>query len=45
MATLDIGTNLNSSAGIREGDDVYFDCNIKANPWITGVKWMHMVSG
>lgn len=44
VASLDIGTNLNSSSGIREGDDVYFDCNIKANPWITGVKWMHQVS-
>ena len=43
--TLEFGTNQqNSAMGIREGADVYFECNIKANPWVYKVTWQHNVS-
>lgn len=45
MVTLEFGTNQNNSTGIREGADVYFECNIKSNPWIYRVSWRHNVSG
>lgn len=42
---LEFGTNQASQAdGIREGADVYFECNIKANPWVYKVTWKHNVS-
>jgi len=28
---------------IKEGDDVFFDCIIRATPWITNVFWRHNV--
>jgi hypothetical protein len=30
--------------GIKEGDDVYFDCHVKANPPSTKLTWYHNVS-
>ena len=29
---------------IKEGEDVYLECKVKANPRITNVKWYHNVS-
>ncbi|XP_050691431.1 nephrin-like [Eriocheir sinensis] len=39
-ATLHVGRSLNLS-NIEEGDDVYFECSIKANPWVYKVVWKH----
>ncbi|XP_072930194.1 kin of IRRE-like protein 3 isoform X2 [Epargyreus clarus] len=35
-----LGTNLDPS-NIREGTDVYFDCIIKAHPYVYKVEWRH----
>ncbi|PSN57797.1 hypothetical protein C0J52_04352 [Blattella germanica] len=43
MVTLELGSNLNGSS-IREGVDVYFECNVQANPWVYKVIWRHNVS-
>ncbi|XP_069683132.1 neural cell adhesion molecule 2-like [Periplaneta americana] len=40
VVTLELGSNLNGSS-IREGVDVYFECNIQANPWVYKVIWRH----
>jgi len=43
VVSLELGTNsLNST--LREGIDVFFECNIKSNPWIYKVSWRHNVS-
>lgn len=43
IVTLELGSNIISSS-IREGVDVYFECNIKSNPWVYRVSWRHNVS-
>ncbi|PNF35868.1 hypothetical protein B7P43_G09425 [Cryptotermes secundus] len=40
VVALELGSNLNGSS-IREGMDVYFECNILANPWVYKVIWRH----
>ena len=39
---LELGSKLTMSA-IKEGDDVYMECNIRAHPWVTKVTWKHNV--
>ncbi|XP_068232418.1 neural cell adhesion molecule 2-like isoform X1 [Palaemon carinicauda] len=34
------GRSLNLS-NIEEGDDVYFECSIEANPWVYKIVWLH----
>ncbi|GBP65502.1 Nephrin [Eumeta japonica] len=38
IATLKLGSNLNAD-GIKEGDDVYFECSVRANPKSHRLKW------
>lgn len=38
-----LGSTLNAN-DIKEGDDVYFECNIKANPRENRISWYHNVS-
>lgn len=40
---LQLGSTLNP-VGIKEGDDVYFECNIKSNPKEHKITWHHNVS-
>ncbi|KAK7071779.1 hypothetical protein SK128_016173, partial [Halocaridina rubra] len=40
MTTLYPGRSL-SLSNIEEGDDVYFECAIKANPWVYNIVWLH----
>ncbi|CAH0400393.1 unnamed protein product [Chilo suppressalis] len=46
IVTLKLGTSLNPNF-IKEGDDVYFECNVQANPksyrltWYKGTKEIH----
>lgn len=42
--TLSLGSTLNPDE-IKEGDDVYFECHIKANPKENRIAWAHDVSG
>lgn len=43
LLNLALGKNMNP-ADIEEGDDVYFDCIIDANPLVYKVIWKHNVS-
>ena len=36
--TIELGAKIDASS-IREGTDVYFECIINANPWVTEVSW------
>ncbi|CAL7951233.1 unnamed protein product [Xylocopa violacea] len=40
LVTLKMGSPLNSES-IKEGDDVYFECNVKANPRAYKLTWFH----
>ena len=43
VVTLKMGSTLNPD-DIKEGDDVYFECNIRANPKTYKLSWFHNVS-
>lgn len=44
LITLEFGTNPVVEGNIvSEGADVYFECNIKANPWVYRVAWKQNV--
>lgn len=40
---LTLGSTLNPD-DIKENDDVYFECNVKANPSSVKISWSHDVS-
>ncbi|XP_069179049.1 cell adhesion molecule 1-like [Procambarus clarkii] len=42
MTRLRPGRSLNLS-NIEEGDDVYFECSIRSNPWVYKISWLHEV--
>ena len=42
IVRLELGSKLKLEA-IKEGDDVYMECSIRANPWVTKVTWKHNV--
>lgn len=43
ILNLTLGSNLNPD-DIEEGDDVYFECKVDANPGAYKVVWKHNVS-
>jgi hypothetical protein len=43
LVTLQLGNKLNPDT-IKENDDVYFECNIRANPKEYKITWLHNVS-
>ncbi|XP_070500607.1 synaptogenesis protein syg-1-like isoform X1 [Chironomus tepperi] len=40
LVTLQLGSTL-SNDDIKEGDDVYFECHVEANPKFTKLSWLH----
>lgn len=45
LVKLEVGTNpIVEGNVVSEGADVYFECNIKANPWVYRVAWRQNVS-
>lgn len=44
LVNLALGSTL-SNDDIKEGDDVYFECHVQANPKFTKLSWLHNVSG
>jgi hypothetical protein len=45
LMKLEVGTNPVADGNtVSEGADVYFECNIKANPWVYRIAWRHNVS-
>lgn len=43
VITLQLGSKLHAG-DIKEGDDVYFECKIDANPKYRRLTWLHNVS-
>lgn len=43
IVVLCLGSTLNAD-DIKEGDDVYFECHVKANPNWRKLTWLHNVS-
>lgn len=43
VVMLKMGSSLNPE-DIKEGDDVYFECNIRSNPKAYKLSWFHNVS-
>lgn len=43
IVSLNLGSTL-SPEDIKEGDDVYFECHIRANPPWSKLVWIHDVS-
>ena len=43
QVVLNLGSSLNASS-IKEGDDVYFECNVRANPKPYKITWKFNVS-
>ena len=44
LLNLSLGSNLDAD-GIREGDDVYFECDVSARPPVDTIHWKLNVSG
>lgn len=43
IVNLKMGSSLNPDE-IKEGDDVYFECTVQANPKVHRLVWFHGVS-
>lgn len=43
IVVLRLGSTLNAD-DIKEGDDVYFECHVRANPHWRKLTWLHNVS-
>lgn len=43
LVNLQLGSTL-LSEDIKEGDDVYFECQVQANPGWRKLSWLHNVS-